>query len=693
MKRMILYISAMAVALAARAAEPEAADTAAVELKGVEIEARMQKATTEGLTYTPSSRQKKAAANGYWLLNNMAIPSLMVSPTEASVTTTLGEDVSLFVNYLPASKDEVDGMRPEDVRRIDVLRSPSDPRFGGALVVVNFIVRPYEYGGYTKLTDQEYSLSFLSNHASVYSKFAHKKWTFDLSLEGEFYHDNHSGSSSEERYELPAGTVTRNEIFTGGNQTSNYFPMGFRAVYSGDGFQISNSAGFQFVRQPRLDADGILDISREDMDGYAYSNTGDRTKRQAWWTGAYYFTLPHDISLNLAPSFNYINNFMGSEYSTSVPGSTAIISDARERDYQSRLTVTALKKFDGKNSLGLDMLGFYQNDKVGYTGTNPAENIFDFGAFAAAPKYFFNSSKFSLTADAGIAAEWTSINGVKKTDVYPYAHLQGSFVPNDKNRLFGYFQYATNSTDLSDRSPNVLRSNELMYRTGNPGLDNYRHITARVSYDWMPSNLFMMNVFAEYYGCIDRIVPVYDLYDGGNAVIRRLENSGNYNSGRLGLQAVLYLINRKLTLVVAPTQHFFRSTGFYNFRHNPMDLRISPTFYAGSFFFQGWFKTAEKSMSESGVWIEGRHSLGVYAGWNNSNWNVLVGAQNILNYDYLSSTNSLSSPVYSCMRQIYTTGSKWTVAFRVSYTISYGKRLDSYDTLKDGSSSSSAILK
>ena len=175
MKRMILYISAMAVALAARAAEPEAADTAAVELKGVEIEARMQKATTEGLTYTPSSRQKKAAANGYWLLNNMAIPSLMVSPTEASVTTTLGEDVSLFVNYLPASKDEVDGMRPEDVRRIDVLRSPSDPRFGGALVVVNFIVRPYEYGGYTKLTDQEYSLSFLSNHASVYSKFAHKK--------------------------------------------------------------------------------------------------------------------------------------------------------------------------------------------------------------------------------------------------------------------------------------------------------------------------------------------------------------------------------------------------------------------------------------------------------------------------------------------------------------------------------------
>ena len=83
----------------------------------------------------------------------------------------------------------------------------------------------------------------------------------------------------------------------------------------------------------------------------------------------------------------------------------------------------------------------------------------------------------------------------------------------------------------------------------------------------------------------------------------------------------------------------------------------------------------------------------MYAGWNNSNWNVLVGAQNILNYDYLSSTKSLSSPVYSNMTQSYTTGSKWTVAFRVSYTISYGKRLDSYDTLKDGSSSSSAILK
>lgn len=112
MKRMILYISAMAVALAGRAAEPEAADTAAVELKGVEIEARMQKATTEGLTYTPSSRQKKAAANGYWLLNNMAIPSLMVSPTAASVTTTLGEDVSLFINYLMPRRTRLTACAP-----------------------------------------------------------------------------------------------------------------------------------------------------------------------------------------------------------------------------------------------------------------------------------------------------------------------------------------------------------------------------------------------------------------------------------------------------------------------------------------------------------------------------------------------------------------------------------------------------
>ena len=168
MKRMILYISAMAVALAGRAAEPEAADTAAVELKGVEIEARMQKATTEGLTYTPSSRQKKAAANGYWLLNNMAIPSLMVSPTAASVTTTLGEDVSLFINYLPASKDEVDGMRPEDVRRIDVLRSPSDPRFSGALVAVNFIVRHSNFGGFKNRPDRGSGWAFFATMDTVF---------------------------------------------------------------------------------------------------------------------------------------------------------------------------------------------------------------------------------------------------------------------------------------------------------------------------------------------------------------------------------------------------------------------------------------------------------------------------------------------------------------------------------------------
>lgn len=144
MERMLFLVMAVAFGLPAMASEPAdslAADMEAVELKGVEIEAKMQSTSAKGSVFIPTKQQRDAASNATDLLFRMGIPELDVKPMGTSVSTISGESVQLFIDYLPATEADVEGLRTEDVRRVEVLNFPTDPRFQGALHVVNFIMQ------------------------------------------------------------------------------------------------------------------------------------------------------------------------------------------------------------------------------------------------------------------------------------------------------------------------------------------------------------------------------------------------------------------------------------------------------------------------------------------------------------------------------------------------------------------------
>ena len=65
-----------------------------------------------------------------------------------TVTTPSGQSVAIYINYILASAEEMEGISTSDVRRVEYLDFPSDPRFQGNEHVVNFIVQKYESGGY-----------------------------------------------------------------------------------------------------------------------------------------------------------------------------------------------------------------------------------------------------------------------------------------------------------------------------------------------------------------------------------------------------------------------------------------------------------------------------------------------------------------------------------------------------------------
>lgn len=123
----------------ARPAEPDS--VRAHELDEVVVEASNQRTSSNLSTYIPVARQKNAASDAIALLSQMAIPQIEVDPVSRSVKTASGQVVSVFIDFLPATSQDLQGMRTQDVKKVEYYLFPTDPRFQGAKYAINFIMQ------------------------------------------------------------------------------------------------------------------------------------------------------------------------------------------------------------------------------------------------------------------------------------------------------------------------------------------------------------------------------------------------------------------------------------------------------------------------------------------------------------------------------------------------------------------------
>ncbi|MDE5635362.1 MAG: hypothetical protein K2I52_03525, partial [Muribaculaceae bacterium] len=154
-------------------------------LNEVVVEAQMQKTTSRVSVYIPTERQKNAANDATSLLNLMSIPQLSINLITNAVKSTSGQPVSIFIDCTEASPEDISGLKPGDVKRVDYHLNPSDPRFLGKKHVVNFVMHKYKWGGYTRV-DAAQSFCVPSTHASVYSKMKYKSMSYAI-FAGEQY--------------------------------------------------------------------------------------------------------------------------------------------------------------------------------------------------------------------------------------------------------------------------------------------------------------------------------------------------------------------------------------------------------------------------------------------------------------------------------------------------------------------------
>lgn len=115
----------------------------ATQLDEVVVEAILQSTDAKKTTYLPTSRQKSASQSGADLIDQMGVPQLKVSQS-GTIETNSGKKVAVFIDFIPATQEDLKAMRMSDVRKVEYYEFPSDPRLQGNQFVVNYIMAKYE---------------------------------------------------------------------------------------------------------------------------------------------------------------------------------------------------------------------------------------------------------------------------------------------------------------------------------------------------------------------------------------------------------------------------------------------------------------------------------------------------------------------------------------------------------------------
>ena len=132
MKQISFLVMALFCAISVLAQEESPDTISAKELGEIVVVAQNQRTNSTSSTYIPMKRQKDSATDAISLLSQMAIPQLEVQPGNFNVKNISGQNVAIYINYVSASEQDLTGLRPTDVKKVEYLIYPQDPRFKGA---------------------------------------------------------------------------------------------------------------------------------------------------------------------------------------------------------------------------------------------------------------------------------------------------------------------------------------------------------------------------------------------------------------------------------------------------------------------------------------------------------------------------------------------------------------------------------
>ncbi|MCH5247263.1 MAG: hypothetical protein J1E99_03805 [Muribaculaceae bacterium] len=667
------------------------------ELNEIIIKASNQRVSADSSIYIPSKRQKDSAADAISLLSQMAIPQIDVNPLTKSAKTVTGKDIKIFIDYVAALPQDLEGMIPSDVKKIEYLLYPKDVRFHGAEYVINFIMHKYEWGGYTKLNLNQ-SFSVYQTNGSIYDKFVFKKMIFDFFADENYASSHHNGSKTMEYFDFlnlmggGAKNVERISIPVSSKFKGNINNLSFRAIYKSGDTQISNTLSGKIQNNPDDDTENLLSYS------YNFYLPSISKSCSSLFNGSlnYNFSISQIISTKLSYyiSANYIYGNNTTKYNYT-DNSFSIINNAKENSHYGVISPQLTWRIDEHQNFIAYAFGDYQGNFVDYSGNTNYKQDYEIWGVLGGIRYIYRQEKWSAGSQFGWAYVKNKFNtDLVKNDTYPKGNIFASYAPNDKNQIEFFYGFGKNIPSLYMKSQNMLRQDKLMWYTGNPDLSNWWDNLVSISYSWLPNNQWQFNFMSDYYISSNRVVANYYPIGPDGTMLRNYINNGDYRRFRIGISATGKFLNEKLIVKINPIINLQSTTGEYSIIKNLLTSSAQVTWYFGKFYLFSWYNSPNTYPAvTSGNKTHLPSQYQVQLGWSHKNWKINLAALNFLRRNWITSKEYLNGEYYNYEKENYGTSMHQRCEISISYTFNYGKKVQQYNEISGSYGGQSAILK
>lgn len=529
-------------------------------LKGVTVEAARVVEKVDRQIIFPTKEQVKTASNGYDLLDNLSLPTIIVNRAERKVQSLKGGDVQIRINDVKASMQDVLALQPDEVTKVEFINVPG-LKYGDSNLdaVINYQVRR-RYAGYVSGVSTMQGTKAGFNNSDGYFKYNVKKSEFSINYSFSYRSVEERSYESLGTYHLPTGeTLHRNYLGYDSPflYTTNNVQLGYN-LSEPDKYTLNVRLNFYNHNSP---VRGMNQLYQESGKANQYLQNNRKMLEQIPSLDIYYsLNMPHDQNLAL----NLVGTYIGTDYQYRMREYTfnkspdESVKNAPLTDYS--YDATGRKRSligEGTYSknwkqMALSVGGQYNishTDNI-YVGSSNADtelkysNLYLFTQLQGQQKWF--------SYQVGVGATRSSIhqgeNGYSKWLFRPQVTLQAK--ASDRLSFKWSSKITSDIPSLSDLSELRQYSNSFEARDGNSGLKPFTGYNNTLSASW---NIPLMSVYLEgnwtYY---DKPIATSILpekrEDGSYLFVSKPENQKSHDYKHLLLTPEVHLIKDHLDL-------------------------------------------------------------------------------------------------------------------------------------------------